>query len=88
MEHTTTTKRYEVRIILSNTPDAEGKLIQPLGEVVGSSDDLAEANRIADQHGTEHYYGVAILDTIGRTVDWGTETTGLTSDEYGTVVIA
>jgi hypothetical protein len=69
MEHSQTNptrekKRYQVRII------GTGKF----GRVIGATDDLSEAKRLAQDHAWDGEYGTAVLDILTQTVDLGDRT--------------
>ena len=59
--------RYHIRVI-AGKDDA-------LGDLLITTDDIKEAKATADRLWTSRYYGVAIIDTLDRTVDWGDRTT-------------
>jgi hypothetical protein len=65
------TGRYEIRVIGDDTYTS-------LGTLLHTCDDAADAKTMAhDLAGTE-FYGVAVLDTAARTIDWGDEITPTT----------
>lgn len=62
--------RYEVRII----NDAE---MSELGPVVASAESEVEADNKADKAAGCYAFGVAIVDTEEKTVNWGVQVTKL-----------
>jgi hypothetical protein len=58
------THRYHIQLIDDANRDC-------LGGRLTSTDDKAEAERLADQLGKEYHWGVALVDTKKETVDWG-----------------
>lgn len=64
---------YEIRMIESTSH--EKRSIRDLGDVVATARDIGQAKSLAASAAQLYYYGVAIVDTAARTIDWGDETT-------------
>jgi hypothetical protein len=67
------TGRYEIRVIGNDTYTATA-----LGTLLHTCDDAADAKAMANDLAGTEFYGVAVLDTVTGTVDWGDEITPVT----------
>jgi hypothetical protein len=62
------TGRYEIRVIGDDTYTS-------LGTLLHTCDDAHDAKDMAHNLAGTEFYGVAVLDTVTGTVDWGDEIT-------------
>ena len=63
-------KRYEIHAI------ADSDCRSWYDEILFATDDAAEAKKMARKLGTGEYYGTAIVDTVERVADCGTDDAG------------